>query len=117
MTLDREDIEAIAARVVDLLERRDRRHDPDLIDAAELARRFGMERSWVYSHAAELGAVRLGSGPNSRLRFDPRLAARALTPLGESAPSAPLPPRRAARQRPARGKIPLLPVKEANHFG
>src|SRR5438067_744311 len=27
-------------------------------------------RAWVYQHAAELGALRIGYGPRARLRFD-----------------------------------------------
>ena len=42
-----------------------------LIDAAAVARSFGVSRDWVYAHTDELGAVRLGSGPKARLRFDP----------------------------------------------
>jgi hypothetical protein len=37
---------------------------------AELAARLGVRRSFVYEHADELGAYRLGSGPRARLRFD-----------------------------------------------
>lgn len=47
-----------------------------LVDAATLAVELGVSRDWVYEHAHELGALRLGSGPKARLRFDP-LAARA----------------------------------------
>ena len=36
--------------------------DP-LVDAAEIARIYGKTRTWVYEHAGELGAIRLGSGP------------------------------------------------------
>src|ERR1700741_3618946 len=42
-----------------------------LVDAAEIARLHGKTRSWVYEHAGELGAVRLGSGPRPRLPFFP----------------------------------------------
>jgi len=59
--LDPQTIEAIARRVVELLEKRGLQNR-ELVDAAELARRLGIERSWVYSHAIELGAVRLGGG-------------------------------------------------------
>jgi hypothetical protein len=110
MTLDRQDIEAVAVRVVELLERHEAPSSPRLVDAAELARRFGMERSWVYSHAAELGAVRLGTGPNARLRFDPSLAAKALRPLGKSAPKLSRKSSAASRGR-SRNKIALLPIK------
>ena len=40
-----------------------------LVDAATLARALGVERSWVYAHAKELHAIRLG-GKHGRLRFD-----------------------------------------------
>ena len=42
-----------------------------LVDAAEIARLHGKTRSWVYEHAGELGAVRLGSGRRPRLGFSP----------------------------------------------
>jgi hypothetical protein len=41
------------------------------LDAAEMARRLGVTREWVYEHARELGAVRIGEGPRPRLRFPP----------------------------------------------
>jgi hypothetical protein len=68
VTLDAEDIEAIARRVTQLLST----HPSGVvyIDARELAERLGVERSWVYAHARELGGVRLGDGPRARLRFD-----------------------------------------------
>lgn len=68
--LDPQTVEAIARRVVELLEKRGLQRR-ELVDAAELARRLGIERSWVYSHAIELGAVKLGKGAKPRLRFDP----------------------------------------------
>lgn len=61
--LDPPTVEAIARRVVEILEQRGLQSQ-ELVDAAELARRFGIERSWVYSHAIELGAVKLAAGPN-----------------------------------------------------
>jgi hypothetical protein len=60
--LDPQTIDAIARRVVALLERRDLSGGAELVDAAELARRLGIERSWVYTHAIELGPVKLGRG-------------------------------------------------------
>ncbi|HEV7938644.1 MAG TPA: hypothetical protein VGP18_11575 [Solirubrobacteraceae bacterium] len=42
-----------------------------LVDASEIARRTGRSRWWVYEHAGELGAVRLGSGSRPRLAFWP----------------------------------------------
>jgi len=80
--LDPQATEAIARKVVELLEKRGLQRR-ELVDAAELARRLGIERSWVYSHAIELGAVKLGSGAKPRLRFDPEVATRVLRRVGE----------------------------------
>jgi hypothetical protein len=67
---DPELVEAIARRVVELMREEETEERPArLVDAATLARELGVEREWVYAHAEQLGAVRLG-GPNGRLRFD-----------------------------------------------
>jgi hypothetical protein len=57
-----------------------------LVDAAEIARLHGKTRSWVYEHAGELGAVRLGSGQRPRLGFSPARVAAALEKVDEPAP-------------------------------
>jgi len=43
------------------------------LDAQEVAQRLKMSREWVYEHAEELGASRIGSGPRPRLRFPPQI--------------------------------------------
>ena len=48
------------------------------VDAAEVAHRLGVKRSWVYAHADEIGAIRLGNGSRARLRFDPDTVAERL---------------------------------------
>jgi len=109
--LDAETVEKIARRVVALLERQGLRNR-ELIDAAELAWRFGIERSWVYTHAIELGAVKLGNGTKPRLRFDPEVAARVLRRVGE-VPAANPPARsgkRAGQPRGSEGRGELLPI-------
>jgi hypothetical protein len=111
--LDPQAVEAIARRVVEILEQRGLQNR-ELVDATELARRFGIERSWVYSHAIELGAVKLGSGPKPRLRFDPQIAARVLRKAGEE--TAADPPARSGKRadRPSAGGgsgVRLLPVR------
>ena len=68
MRLDPDDVEAIAARVAELLDARPA-DGLRYVDAAALARALGVDRDWVYAHAAQLGALRLG-GPRGRLRFD-----------------------------------------------
>lgn len=111
--LDPQTIEAIARRVVVLLEKRHFGGGPELVDATELARRFGIERAWIYSHAIELGAVKLGGGAKPRLRFDPEIAARVLRRVGEG--SAADPPARSGEravrpQRCGESEVRLLPI-------
>lgn len=84
LTLDPETIEAIAERAakrtVELL-----RADDDvsaghrLVSAAEVAHELNVSRQWVYEHAEELGARRLGDGPRPRLRFDLETARDAMS--------------------------------------
>jgi len=68
--LDSASVEAIARRVVELLG-----SNPTLLDAAAVAQRLGRSREWVYRHADELGAVRLGDGDRPRLGFTPEKVA------------------------------------------
>lgn len=70
--------EAVAARVVELLEHQERRSARGLATAADVAEQLGVHKSWVYAHADELGAIRLGEGEKARLRFDPERVARAV---------------------------------------
>jgi hypothetical protein len=79
VTLDGEDIEAVATRVLELLGEQSatrRRY----VDAAALARTLGVDRDWIYARARALGAVRLGDGPRARLRFDLDAALAKLDP-------------------------------------
>jgi hypothetical protein len=48
------------------------------VDARELADQLGVHPSFVYAHAAELGAMRLGTGRKARIRFDVEQARQAL---------------------------------------
>lgn len=85
LRLDPESIEALAQRLAELLappvEEGPRRA---LISAEEVARWWGVGRRWVYDHADELGARRLGAGSRPRLRFDPDEVAEHLgAPSGE----------------------------------
>ncbi len=107
-----EAVEAVALKVVEILESRGVQRRA-LVDAAELAQMFGIERSWVYSHAIQLGAVKLGDGAKPRLRFDPEVAARVLRKVGETtAPD--LPARSGERAGQAREEerpeVRLLPI-------
>ena len=96
-TLTAADVEAIARRVADLLAETAPSH-PHLLDAGALADLLGVTRSFVYEHADDLGAIRLGDGTRARLRFDPATARAAL----EDRQRADTPPARLARRLPGR---------------
>lgn len=75
-----------------------------LLTVAELASFLGVSADWVYAHADELGAWRLGAGPKARLRFDLEEVQRRLTACEADresvAPSVRVVERRSARRRP-----------------
>jgi len=75
--LSAEDVEAVARRTVELL-RDDRPSTFALIDARELAGQLGVSVDYVYEHATQLGAIRLGNGRRARIRFDLATARDAL---------------------------------------
>ena len=101
--LERDDIEAVARRVVELLDERDdlARAPVGLVDAHTLARRLHVKVGWIREHADELGAVRLGDGPRARMPFD---LAVALEAMARRRVEAPVP-----RQRPTGGPPPVRP--------
>jgi hypothetical protein len=78
MTLDHEDIEAIAGRVAALL-KRPGTSAARLLAPKELASALNVSLDYVYEHAADLGAMRLGDGPKARLRFDLHTARQAMS--------------------------------------
>lgn len=79
-----------------------------LVDAAKLAEMLGVARSWVYSHADQLGGRRLG-GKRGRLRFD---ASEALAAFAvASQPEQVKPAAAAPRRRRARAHVGALQVR------
>jgi hypothetical protein len=87
-----------------------------LLNAAQLAHHLGVTRAWVYEHAAQLAAIRLGDGPRARLRFDPDTATRALQAHNTkqlATPDQPLTGRRPGRpRRNPPSTVPLLPIHD-----
>jgi hypothetical protein len=78
-------VEQVAVRVAQLLQRQQQnqaqRHASEstgMLTVAELAQHLHLNRAWVYEHADELGAIRVGSGPKARIRFDLHTAKGAL---------------------------------------
>jgi hypothetical protein len=86
--LSAEDVESVARRTVELL-RGDRLIAFGLVDARELAALLGVSTAFVYDHATQLGAVRLGTGRRARIRFDVDVARRALDQSRRRAPGRP----------------------------
>jgi hypothetical protein len=76
------------------------------LTAEQLAERLGVTRSFVYEHAAELGAFRLGSGPRARLRFDlDEVRRRTSSPVSRESPSADPPSPALTRPRQLRRMV------------
>lgn len=86
-----------------------------LVTPAELATFLAVDRSYVYEHADELGAYRLGSGPRARLRFDLEEVRRrtSCSVSRESAAAEPAPqaPPRPCRRQRLGTNVPLLPIR------
>lgn len=88
-----------------------------LLTAAEVAEMLAVSRGWVYDHADDLGAVRLGSGRRPRLRFDAQGVLSALTSRsagrGSGASKPPAPPGSDGRPRHRRSgtDTQLLPIR------
>ena len=96
-------VEAIAQRVAELL-RAELHLAPRLLTPSEVADRFAVSRTWVYEHATELGAIRLGNGPKARLRFDPDRVRRVVNRPPDKDTARP------TRSAPSRKKNGLLPI-------
>jgi hypothetical protein len=106
--LDPADIEAVARRTAELVARGAGQPQARYLDAAQLARVLSVERDWVYAHARQLGAVRLG-GARGRLRFDLQHATHVLAGARDAA-LAGRPPRSVSRGRAGRrARVDLLP--------
>jgi hypothetical protein len=114
-----ESIEAIAQRVVALLDERTSllgAPSLSLVDAATVARALGVSRSTVYAHATRLGARRLtdpGDRRRPRLRFDLDEARAAWVSSAQTS-SAPMPAVELKRRRRRGGRRSgpdLLPIR------
>jgi hypothetical protein len=87
-----------------------------LVGVRELAEYLSVAPSYVYEHADQLGARRLGTGPKPRLRFslsevDERLSACSASRQSDEPISAPQAASR-RRARPALGtNVELLPIR------
>jgi len=78
-------VEQIASRVVQLLHRQQQNQEQakpsepiGMVTVAQLATYLKLNTAWVYEHADQLGAIRIGDGPKARIRFDLQVAKAAL---------------------------------------
>ena len=80
VTLSAGDVEAIAEATARKLAEfiGERGKTFGLVGPRELAEGLGVSLDYVYAHSTELGAMRLGSGPKARIRFDLDAARRLL---------------------------------------
>lgn len=109
---DPEFVEAVARRVVELLQAGDdvgamRRERSSSLTVAQVAAQYGVSTSWVYAHQRELGAMRLGSGPRARLRFNSAVLANAISAF-DRAERGRVPHPKETRRRRA---TPLIPFE------
>jgi hypothetical protein len=80
-------VDAVARRVVELLREEGAvsREGPRLLTVAAVSEQFGVSAEWLYANAGPLGAIRLGSGPRARLRFDRATIADRIAKVGANA--------------------------------
>jgi hypothetical protein len=116
-------VEQVATRVAALLHRQQQKQgqteqEPGMVTVSQLAKYLKLNPAWVYEHADELGAIRIGSGPKARIRFDFQTAKAALRQQRANETPAPVPVKpRKSRRRPTPPAAPLLPVYERPTLG
>jgi hypothetical protein len=118
-------VEQVATRVAQLLHRQQQAHDQGqaqeklgLLTVAKLATYLDLNPAYVYEHADELGAIRIGDGPKARIRFDLHTAKAALKKLQAAREPAPLEPATQKRRRRVDPGVhtPDAPLLEIRHL-
>src|SRR5262249_10023437 len=110
-------LEQLAELIVERLRRMPPRR---LLTVAEVADYLAVDTSFVYMHADELGAERLGSGPKAPLRFRLEKVDHGLNSCcssrGSLAEEAPATPRKRRRVRDSASgtSVRLLPIRAQN---
>ena len=85
--------------------------DPgELWTARRVATHYGVGVQFIYAHADELGAIRLGAGPRPRLRFDPAVVRERWASVNA------LPPVARPRRRRPTTKLHAVPTVELLEF-
>lgn len=86
-----------------------------ILKVAEVARLLGRSAAWVYEHAAELGAIRMGNGPKARIGFDLSTIEQWKREHQVAPPQTRKPPRRRARRSAASSGSNLIPYEPLRH--
>jgi hypothetical protein len=115
-------VDQVATRVAQLLRHQQQNQEQGqargpvgLLTVSQLARHLGLNRAWVYEHADDLGAIRIGDGPKARIRFDFDTARAALRKNQASrapAPASAKPRRKPPRPTPYPTDAPLLEIRD-----
>ena len=117
-------VEQVASRVAQMLQRQQQqsaeipgaKEQQGFLNVAQLARHLGLNPAWIYEHADELGAIRIGDGPKARIRFDLYTATQALRQHqpGRTQGPATAKPRKPRRSpaSPYRTNAPLLEIRD-----
>ena len=106
-------VDAVANRVLELLGEREAPPTPSRwLSSSELAALLGRSREWVYDHADELGARRIGSGSRPRLIFDvDQVLSARQSSKGSHLPDPPPAGRSRRRRQATKGsEVRLLPI-------
>ena len=82
---------------------------PALLTVAEVAEILRVGRSWVYEHAGELGAVKLGTGQTAPLRIPRDGLQRIVGVPPTRRQRGSVPARRAREAQPAAGELRARP--------
>lgn len=123
LRLHTDDVDAIAQRVVELLDERAQPASPMLPErspsqdgfgatAEEVAQRYDVKAVWVRANAVALGGRRLGTGPKAPHRFNMQAVDERIAALQPGRPHPPASPRQPQSRRCSRpSNVPLLPIK------
>ena len=86
-----------------------------ILKVVEVAHLLGRSPTWVYEHAAELGAIRMGKGPKARIGFDPSTIEQWKRNHQIAPPARRQPARLRPRQSSAPNGINLIPYEPLRH--
>jgi len=113
------DVHAIAEAVADVLAERGLvvyagpGASARVLNASEVSKLLGRSAPWVYAHATELGAIRMGNGPKARIGFDLSNIEQWKRDNRIRPPEARKEPRRGRRQNTASRAANLIPYEPA----